>query len=248
MKTNNIINKLKINSSDIDFDTIKIHIVNFLKDKHNYNICILSLFWSWNYGIWIEWQSDFDAIAVVIPTIEQLIRRQVISEEIEIPNWYGHIDIKDVYSFFQKITSLNYLEVVYSNCIIDNEFLDIFDFIKNKVVPNQSNAIKAKIISNFSAYKKQVQFEKDEIKKNKYLSHIYRLKILYDTFDKTWQLKFKLEWEQQEKCLNIKLWKQNINIDEYNLPEIKSLDFKQDNNEILKQLENMVVEVVKKRF
>jgi len=41
MKTNNIINKLKINSSDIDLDTIKIHIVNFLKDKHNYNICIL---------------------------------------------------------------------------------------------------------------------------------------------------------------------------------------------------------------
>ena len=66
-------------------------------------------------------------------------------------------------------------------------------------------------------------------------------------FDKTWKLEFELKWKQLEKCLNIKLWKEKINIDEYNLPEIKSLNFKQDNNEVLEELEKMVVEVVKKK-
>ena len=220
-----------------------------LRKKWYENILLLSLFWSWNYWLEIQWQSDYDMIAVVIPTLNQLIRREAVSEEIEFPNNLWHIDVKDAYTFFQKITSLNYLETILTNNkVIDYEVFKIKEFIRTEVIPNQTEAIKAKIISSFNAYKKQVQFEKDEGKKNKMLSHIFRLYILYKEFEKTWRLDFELKWENKEKALKIKLGKEQLNTDNLVLPSTKDLDFSKDNKEVLKELEEKVVSMLIKKI
>ena len=101
----------------------------FLKEKKWYNPIFLSPFGSYNYGLSTS-KSDLDCIAVVIPTMEQLIKRETISKEVELPNNLWHMDVKDSYSFFEKITNLNYLEAIYSkHQVIDADLFSIFDFL-----------------------------------------------------------------------------------------------------------------------
>lgn len=96
-----------------------------LTDK-GYNVVYIGYYGAHNYNLADE-QSDYDFKAIVIPTLTQLIKRDVISKVIECD--FGNIDIKDLITFTSNMNKGNfsYIESLKTIYNIDkgNELLGI---------------------------------------------------------------------------------------------------------------------------
>lgn len=95
-----------------------------------YNVLYIGLFGSQNYSLDDE-NSDIDLRAIVLPTLEQLIKRERVSIRLETE--MGIIDVKDPVTFHDVIVKGNfaYLEVVHTKYFVgDRFFRDLFKDIK----------------------------------------------------------------------------------------------------------------------
>lgn len=86
-------------------------IMNTLKEykksleEKGYNVVYIGLYGSQNYNLDDE-NSDVDARAIVIPKIEEIIRRKSISTEYEFET--GKIDVKDILTYYGVIKKGNF--------------------------------------------------------------------------------------------------------------------------------------------
>lgn len=106
------------------------------EEKRGYHISLMVLKGSQNYNCADE-NSDIDAVAFFVPTLEQLIDGKIVSKKLTM-NDGAFIELKDIRLFTNLMAKANpsYLELLYSPYrIIDG---------------NQSNEITALIISLFS--------------------------------------------------------------------------------------------------
>lgn len=91
-----------------------------------YNVIYIGYYGAHNYNLADE-QSDYDFKAIVIPTLTQLIKRDVISKVIECD--FGNIDVKDLITFTSNMNKGNfsYIESLKTIYNIDkgNELLGI---------------------------------------------------------------------------------------------------------------------------
>jgi predicted nucleotidyltransferase len=90
----------------------------------------MGLFGSQNYGLDSE-DSDIDLRAIVLPTLEQLIKKERISKQIE--NDLGLIDVKDIIDFYEVINKGNfaYIESIQTKWFIGDEYIrNLFGKIK----------------------------------------------------------------------------------------------------------------------
>lgn len=91
-----------------------------------YNVVYIGYYGAHNYNLADE-QSDYDFKAIVIPTLTQLIKRDVISKVIECD--FGNIDVKDLITFTSNMNKGNfsYIESLKTIYNIDKgkELLDI---------------------------------------------------------------------------------------------------------------------------
>ena len=109
------------------------HFQKILIDYPNYKFLGIFLYGSQNYGLATE-DSDVDSIAIVIPTIEDIILRKPICKEIIFENG-EHCNIKDIREVVKewRKQSLQALEILFTDYFIIeleyvsywNNFLDI---------------------------------------------------------------------------------------------------------------------------
>lgn len=100
-------------------------------ESQGYSIAYICIYGSQNYGLDIHtdgYQSDIDMKAIVVPTLDDLVRNsKPISTTID-TEW-GQCDLKDIRTFFQTLLKANpaYIETLYTNYyIIDEKFINEF--------------------------------------------------------------------------------------------------------------------------
>lgn len=104
-------------------------------ESQGYSVAYICIYGSQNYGLDInndEYKSDIDMKAIIVPTLDDLIRNsKPISTTIE--TQWGQCDLKDIRTYFQTLLKANpaYIETLYTNYyLIDakftNEFYQIF--------------------------------------------------------------------------------------------------------------------------
>lgn len=87
-------------------------------NDRGYNLVYLGYYGAHNYNL-DDKNSDYDFKAIVIPTLEQLIKRETISEVVDYK--FGQIDIKDILTFTSNVNKGNfsYIEVLQTKYCID---------------------------------------------------------------------------------------------------------------------------------
>lgn len=111
---------------------------NYLKKNYNYKVIYLALQGSQNYGLDIyddDYKSDIDTKAIIVPTLEDIVKnKKPVSETIVLPN-NEHIDVKDIRVMFDtfKKQNINYIEILFTDYYILNaeygEYIE--DLLKN---------------------------------------------------------------------------------------------------------------------
>jgi predicted nucleotidyltransferase len=181
--------------------------------KLGYNVLYIGLFGSQNYGLDDE-NSDIDLRAIVLPTLEQLIKKERVSEHIETD--LGLIDVKDVIDFHDVIIKGNfaYLEAIHTKWYIGDEYIrTLFGDIKLNLRSLKGDMYgKAKaFISPYSTKEMKKGYESKE------LYHLIRL--LYLTQEQNTDISF-VDYSNNEQVkqylLDIKKNKNDI---------IENLDF-----------------------
>jgi len=147
----------------------------FLEDL-GYNVLYIGLFGSQNYGLDDE-DSDIDLRAIILPTLEQLIKKEKTSKKFETK--LGLIDIKDVMAFYEVIRKGNfaYLEVIQTKWYIgDDYFRDLFGNIKVNL-----RSLKGDMYTKARAFsvKHVYNLDADSLKnKSKEIYHLIRMYYL----------------------------------------------------------------------
>ena len=90
-------------------------------ENRGYNVVYIGYYGAHNYGLNDE-NSDYDFKAIVLPTLEQLIKRDTISTVSECE--FGNIDIKDLLTFTSNMNKGNfsYIESLKTSYCIDDGF------------------------------------------------------------------------------------------------------------------------------
>lgn len=114
-------------------DALTEHYIAISKDYPDYKILGIFLYGSQNYGLATE-DSDVDSIAILIPSVENIVLRKPICKEIIFEN-KEHCNIKDIREVVKewKKQSLQALEILFTDYFIVkpeyvsywNNFLDI---------------------------------------------------------------------------------------------------------------------------
>lgn len=81
--------------------TKRVHYLN----KQGFNVVYIGLYGSQNYGLDDD-NSDIDCRAIVIPTLEQIIKRETISQVVKFDN--GECDVKDLITYNNVIKKGNF--------------------------------------------------------------------------------------------------------------------------------------------
>ena len=108
------------------------HFQKILIDYPNYKFLGIFLYGSQNYGLATE-ESDVDSIAIVIPTIEDIILRKPICKEIIFENG-EHCNVKDIREVVKewKKQSLQQKELLSLFQDKLNKLISVILMIKNK--------------------------------------------------------------------------------------------------------------------
>jgi predicted nucleotidyltransferase len=115
-------------------------LINVLKqqkeilESQGHSIAYICIYGSQNYGLDVnteEYQSDIDMKAIIVPTLDDLIKdSKPISTTID-TEW-GQCDLKDIRPYFQTLLKANpaYVETLYTDYyIVDKKFKGEFDNI-----------------------------------------------------------------------------------------------------------------------
>ena len=101
-------------------------------EEKGYNVIYIGLHGSQNYNLDDE-KSDIDCKAIIMPSLHDIIFRKVTSTTIELED--GHIDVKDLLTFYDVIRKGNFAYVESINTVywIGDEY------IKNLFLPIEAN-------------------------------------------------------------------------------------------------------------
>lgn len=100
-------------------------------ENKGYKVAYITLYGSQNYCLDIyneDYKSDFDMKAVIVPTLDDLIRNSKPVSEVVDTEW-GQCDVKDIRSYIEVLLKANpaYIETLFTEyLIIDNDFLEEF--------------------------------------------------------------------------------------------------------------------------
>ena len=154
-------------------DALTEHYIAISKDYPDYKILGIFLYGSQNYGLATE-DSDVDSIAILIPSVEDIILRKPICKEITFEN-KEHCNIKDIREVVKewKKQSLQALEILFTDYFMVkpeyvpywNNFLDIRNDIAHYDVERTFKSI--------SGQAKQTYLRSPEDKKQ--IANTYRL-------------------------------------------------------------------------
>jgi hypothetical protein len=113
-------------------DALTEHYIAISKDYSDYKILGIFLYGSQNYGLATE-DSDVDSIAILIPTVEDIILRKPVCKEIIFENG-EHCNVKDIREVVKewKKQSLQSLEVLFTDYfMVKPEYVPYWDNFLN---------------------------------------------------------------------------------------------------------------------
>lgn len=150
----------------------------FIENK-GYNVLYIGLYGSQNYNLDDE-KSDIDLRAIVLPTLEQIIKREKIS--IKYSNDIGDVDVKDIMTYYEVVRKGNFsfIEPMQTEWFIGDKYLkELFGSIPLNLMSLQGDMFsKAKVFRHpFPSKEKEISTWGYDPKQ---LHHIFRmLDILY---------------------------------------------------------------------
>lgn len=147
-----------------------------------YNVLYIGLYGSQNYNLDDE-LSDIDLRAIVLPSFEQLIKKEKISEQLETD--LGHIDVKDILTFYEVVRKGNFafIEPMQTKWFIGDEYLrTLFGDIELSLV-----SLRGDMINKNKAFRAVTPSRQHELDKYGYdpkqLHHIFRMMYLLQSGD-----------------------------------------------------------------
>lgn len=170
----------------------------YLKEEKGLEIAMISLFGSQNYELDVyseEYQSDIDAVAICVPTLESIIKGEPkISTTVIMPD-NSHIDVKDIRLMGELWKKCNpkYLEILFTNYSISNVkyspwLFDLWYLKENIAKANKyalMHSIKGMAAEKMKALTHPYPVQKEEIERYGWAAkqehHIHRL--LYFAMD-----------------------------------------------------------------
>lgn len=103
-------------------------------ESQGYSVAYICIYGSQNYDLQIhneQYQSDIDMKAIVVPTLDELIKDSKPVSTVVNTEW-GQCDLKDIRSYFKTLTKANpaYVETLYTDYyIVDEKFSNEFNQI-----------------------------------------------------------------------------------------------------------------------
>ncbi|TVX85998.1 DNA polymerase beta superfamily protein [Paenibacillus agilis] len=171
-----------------------------------YTVAFIGIYGSQNYGLDLnteEYQSDIDMKAIVVPTLDNLIRNSKPVSTVVDTKW-GQCDIKDIRVFFETLLKANpsfiellYTDYYYVNPKFETEFnqiLSLRDELMETLSPQFMRAMYGMMCEKAKAMCHPYPSIIHKIEKygydGKQLSHAYRLLVMIkDYFNKKKPLK-----------------------------------------------------------
>jgi predicted nucleotidyltransferase len=142
-----------------------------------YHVLYVGLFGSQNYGLSDE-NSDIDVRAIVLPTIEQLIKKEKIASKYKTE--IGEIDVKDVMWYYEIIRKGNFtfIEPMQTKYYIGDKQLRVLF----KDIQVNLRSLKGDMYNKAEAFRKEFAGKAKEIQTwgydPKQLHHLFRLMLL----------------------------------------------------------------------
>lgn len=175
-----------------------------------YKVLYIGLNGSQNYSLDDE-SSDIDLRAIVLPTIEQVIRREKIS--IKYSTEIGDVDVKDVMTYYEVVRKGNFsfIEPMQTKWFIGDKYLrGLFGTIKLNYM-----SLYGDVFSKIKVFRHPFPSKNKEISKwgydPKQLHHVYRLIDLLELKDESVSyIDYANNTERKEFLYNIKRNKDNI--------------------------------------
>lgn len=105
-----------------------------LESEHGLMVAFIAIYGSDNYGLSLhndEYQSDVDMKAVIVPTLDDLVRNSKPISKTLNTEW-GQVDVKDIRVYFETLLKANpaYVETLFTKyCYIDPTFTEEFNQI-----------------------------------------------------------------------------------------------------------------------
>jgi hypothetical protein len=202
-----------------------------LEDK-GYRVLYLAVYGSQNYNLdehSDDYTSDFDTKAVILPSLEDLVKGRSVSEVLNTE--VGQCDVKDVRSFFQVLVKGNaaYLEVMCTNYkYLNPDYAhlwtwtdDSFEKFFRAVFPSFAKASYGMALQKQKALTHPYPGVLDELEKygysGKQLHHIVRLFDLFVETQKGLTFKDALKQTDNNKVevlMNLKTHRPNLTVEE----------------------------------
>ena len=181
----------------------------YLEDL-GYNVLYIGLYGSQNYNLDDE-NSDIDLRAVILPTLEQIIKRDIVSKKYETN--IGDIDVKDVFTYYDVVKKGNFsfIEPMQTQWFIGDKYLrELFG-----KTPLNYMSCKGDMYSKAKVFRHPYPSKEKEISKwgydPKQLHHIFRLLDLLELKDESISyLKYDKNNKQRQWLYDIKKNKNDI--------------------------------------
>lgn len=175
-------------------------------ESQGYTVAYISIYGSQNYGLDVntdEYQSDIDMKAVVVPTLDDLIRNSKPVSKVVDTAW-GQCDIKDIRVYFETLLKANpaYIETLYTDYFYINPKFEVefnkirsmSDELMEALAPQFIKAMYGMLCEKAKAMCHPYPSIVHKIEKygydGKQLSHAYRLLVMMeDYFNKKKPLK-----------------------------------------------------------
>ena len=163
--------------------------LRWLKENTNHNVAYIAAFGSQNYGMSVytdEYQSDVDVKAIIIPSLDDILKGKKMFSHTYIMDDNSHIDCKDIRLYIDLWRKSNpaYLEILFTEYAIvcNSRFKALLEMADDIAFANKDrllSCIKGMQMEKYKALKHPYPTIKDKIDKYGYdpkqFHHMFRL-------------------------------------------------------------------------
>ncbi|EJW13919.1 hypothetical protein PAV_141p00250 (plasmid) [Paenibacillus alvei DSM 29] len=167
-------------------------------EASGYTVAFIGIYGSQNYGLDLhteEYQSDIDMKAIIVPTLDNLIRNSKPVSTVVDTKW-GQCDVKDIRVFFGTLLKANpsFIEILYTDYyyvnpkfeVEFNQILSLRDELMEALSPQFMKAMYGMMCEKAKAMCHPYPSIAHKIEKygydGKQLSHAYRLLVMIDEY------------------------------------------------------------------
>lgn len=184
-----------------------------LQEKYGYDVFYIALYGSQNYNLQTE-NSDLDFKAIIIPTLEDLVRQTKPTSKVYMYEW-GQVEVKDIRNYIESAVkvNINFIELLTTEYWYSEKWFyastmrDFFEPLLKEQGEIYLRANLGMIMQKYHAFSHPFPSKLAVIEKFGYdpkqLCHIVRLRILMERYLEG-NLSYIHEWDQRDYLIHLK--------------------------------------------